>query len=73
MLFILTPGNHPKERILHSRDTFEKYSYTKFHDNVSSERQVIPLCENVKLIVAFCNFVNAPKVPEPPAEGLRTY
>jgi hypothetical protein len=66
-------GNHPKETILYSQEIFEKHSNIEFHDNVSSESQVVPLRTNMKLIVAFCNFVDMPKIPEPPAEGLWTY
>jgi hypothetical protein len=46
---------------------FEQYSNVKFPDNPSSGSRVVPCRETdeetdmMKLIVAFCNFANAPK------------
>jgi hypothetical protein len=46
-----------------SRQSFEKYSNIKFHENLSSGCQVVPYRrpDRTKLIVAFCNFANASK------------
>jgi len=49
-----------------SRQISEKYSNTKFHENLSSGGRVVP-CGRAyitKLMVAFCNFVNAPKIDD---------
>jgi len=49
-----------------SKQIFEKSSNIKFHDNLSSASRVLP-CErtdrrtDMKLIVAFRNFANAPR------------
>jgi hypothetical protein len=51
-----------------SRQIFEKYSNIKFHEHPSSESQVVPSGQTdrrtdmAKLIVAFRNFANAPKI-----------
>jgi len=45
-----------------SRQIFGKYSNLKFHENLSSRRQVVP-CRQIdmmKLRVAFHNFAHAP-------------
>jgi len=50
-----------------SRQSFEKYSSIRFHENPSSGSPVVPYRQTdrrthmTKLIVAFRNFVNAPK------------
>jgi hypothetical protein len=46
-----------------SRQIFDKVSNIKFHQNPSSESQVVPRGQTdmTKVIVAFRNFVNAPK------------
>jgi hypothetical protein len=50
-----------------SGQTFEKYSYIKFHENPSSCSKVIPFgrmsrrTDMMMLTVAFRNFANAPK------------
>jgi hypothetical protein len=50
-----------------SQQIFEKYSNIKFHKNPSSGSQVVPCgwtdgrADMTKLVVAFCNFANAPK------------
>jgi hypothetical protein len=47
-----------------SRQVFDKYSGIKFNENPSSGSQVIPYRwtdRMTNLIVAFCNFANAPK------------
>jgi len=45
-----------------SRKIFEKFSNIKFHENPSSGSWVVPSgrTDMTKLIVAFCNFANAP-------------
>ena len=62
-------------KIEFSQQIFEKYSYIKFHENVSSRSRVFPCgrtdgrtdkredrqTDMTKLIVAFRNFANAPK------------
>jgi len=62
-------------KIEFSQQIFEKYSYIKFHKNASSGSRVVPFgridgrtdrreerqTDITKLIVAFRNFVNAPK------------
>jgi len=50
-----------------SRQIFEKYSNTKFHENPSSGTRVVPCgtdrrIDKMKLIVVFHNFSNAPKI-----------
>ena len=47
-----------------SRQSFEKYSYTKFHENPSSGSPVVHAdgrTDMTKLIDAFRNFANSPK------------
>jgi len=46
-----------------SRQVFEKYSNTKFHENPSSGSRVVPCgrTDTTKLIAALRNFANAPK------------
>ena len=50
-----------------SEQIFEKVSNIKFHQNPTSGSRVVPCVQTdrqtdmTKLIVAFCNFVNAPK------------
>jgi len=50
-----------------SRQIFEKYSNTKFHENPSSGSRVVPcgqtdgLTDMTKLIVAICNCEEEPK------------
>jgi hypothetical protein len=46
-----------------SRQIFEKFSYIKFHENPSNGSRVVPCgrTDMTKLIVAFCNFADAPK------------
>ena len=50
-------------KLVTSRQIFEKSSNIKFHENPSSESRVVPCgpTDMTKLIVAFRNFVNAPK------------
>jgi len=43
-----------------SRQSFEKYTNIKFHENPFSRIRVVS-CGQTKLIVAFRNFANAPK------------
>ena len=48
-----------------SRQNFEKYSNIKFHKNPFSGSRVVPCGRRdrqMKLIVAICNFANAPKM-----------
>jgi hypothetical protein len=50
-----------------SGQIFEKCSDFKFHEHTSGESRVIPTqtdgqTDMTKLIVAFCNFVNAPRM-----------
>ena len=47
-----------------SQQIFEKYSNIKFHENPSSGSRVVPCGQTdmTKLIVAFRNFANAPKI-----------
>jgi hypothetical protein len=52
-----------------SRQIFEKYSKTKFHENASSESGVVPSyrrtdkqADMTQLIVAFINLANAPDI-----------
>jgi len=50
-----------------SQRIFEKPSYVKFQENLSSGSQDVPCRPNIwmgmkKLIVAFHNFVNVPKI-----------
>jgi hypothetical protein len=51
-----------------SRQIFEKSSSITFHENPSSGSRVVPFgrtdgrTDMTKLIVAFCNFANAPKI-----------
>jgi len=49
-----------------SRQIFEKYSNTKFHENLSSGSRVVPCgwAYMTKLMVVFRNFVNAPKTDD---------
>jgi len=46
-----------------SRHFTVTHSNVKFHENPSSESRVVPCgwTDMTKLIVAFCNFANAPK------------
>jgi len=46
-----------------SHQIFEKSSNIKFHKNPSSGIWVVPRgqADRMKLVAAFCNFVNAPK------------
>jgi len=50
-----------------SRQTFEKFSNTKFHENMSAESRIVPcgrtdgLTNMTKLIVAFQYFADAHK------------
>ena len=46
-----------------SRQIFEKYSNIKFNENLSGGSRVVPCrrTDMTKLIIAFCNFSNAPK------------
>jgi len=50
-------------KIKFSRQTFEKYSNTKFHENPSSGSPVVPSGQKdmTKLIVTFRNFTKALK------------
>jgi hypothetical protein len=50
-------------KIEFSRQIFEKYSNTKFHENLSSGSRVVSCgrTDMTKLIVAFVNFANWPK------------
>jgi len=53
---------------------FEKYSNTKFHETPSNGSRVVPLrtdgrTDKTKLIVAFCNFANAPKTKQEKGGG----
>jgi hypothetical protein len=51
-----------------SQQIFKKYSNSKFHENPSSGSQVIPCAQMdgqadmTKVVVAFHNFANAPKI-----------
>jgi len=47
-----------------SRQIFEKFSNIKFHENPSSGSQVVPCVQTdmTKLIAAFRDFANAPKI-----------
>jgi len=47
-----------------SRHIFEKYSNIKFYENPSSGSRVVPCgrTDMTKLIFAFRNFTNAPKI-----------
>jgi hypothetical protein len=51
----------------YSQQIFEKHSNIKFHENLPSGIQVVPCrwldrwTDMMKLIIAFCNFLNAPK------------
>jgi len=54
-------------KIKYSRQIFEKYSRTKFHENQFIGSQVVPCrrtdgrTDMTKLLVAFRNFADAPK------------
>jgi hypothetical protein len=47
-----------------SRQIFEEYSKIKFHENLSRGSRAVPFgrADMTKLIVAFRNVVNAPKL-----------
>ena len=52
-------------KLVHSRQIFEKTSTITFHKNPSSGSRVSPCGQTeMKLIVAFRNFANAPKNSE---------
>jgi len=53
-------------KLEYSREIFQKYSNIRFYKNPSGGSRVVPcgqtdrLTDMTKLIVAFCNFANAP-------------